>query len=193
MYQSFEQMNRRQTLLFVASLLLVAAFTRLIPHAPNFTSMGAVALLGGAWLRKNSWSIVLPIVALFASDLVLNNVIYGQGNGFVFFYEGAEYIYGAFVLISLIGALGLKDGGSLNRFVNFALFGGLSTVVFFLLSNFGVWKSGMMYPLTVSGLIECYTLAIPYAFNTLASTLIYGGVLMIIKENVEWKWSTIRS
>lgn len=186
-------MNRRQTFTFVASLLAVAAFTRLIPHAPNFTSMGAVALLGGAWFRKSSWSILLPLIALFASDLVLNNLVYSAGNGFTLFYDGAVYIYGSFALISLIGAMGLKSA-KLSKFGRYAIFGGVSAVLFFLISNFGVWMADAgMYSKDFAGLMACYTLALPYAINSVASFLVYGFAIMGIKEVVETRFAASRA
>ncbi|GGH74093.1 DUF6580 family putative transport protein [Phaeocystidibacter marisrubri] len=186
-------MNRRQTFTFVASLLAVAAFTRLIPHAPNFTSMGAVALIGGAWFRKSSWSVLLPLLALFASDLVLNNLVYSTGSGFTLFYSGAEYIYGAFALISLLGAFGLKNA-KLSKFGRYAIFGGVSAFLFFLISNFGVWMADAgMYSKDFAGLMACYTAAVPYALNSVASFIAYGFAIMGIKEVVEARFAASRA
>lgn len=180
-------MNRRQTFAFIASLLVVAAFSRIIPHAPNFTSMGAVALLGGAWFRNKSVSVLVPMLSLFASDLVLNNLVYGTGTGFVWFYEGAEYVYGSFLLISLIGSFGLKGNAVLKKFGVYAAYSVVSAILFFLISNFGVWMSGTMYPQTAAGLMTCYAAALPYIFSSAAAFLVYGAAIMGIKE-----WATGR-
>ena len=79
-------------------LVLLAAATRLMPHPPNFTAMGALALFGGAYFLNRLTAFVLPLATLFVSDLVLNNVVYAAFNDgkFVWFYEGAAWIYGSF-------------------------------------------------------------------------------------------------
>ena len=60
----------------------------------------------------------------------------------------------------------------------------LSSVLFFIVTNFGVWLTGggWFYPKTLQGLIECYTLAIPFFRNSLAGDLVYTGVLFSLFE-----------
>ncbi len=48
---------------------------------------------------------------------------------------------------------------------------------FFLITNAATWLMSGMYPLTAAGLATCYIVAIPFFGNTLASDLLYSGVL----------------
>ncbi|SVB25226.1 uncharacterized protein METZ01_LOCUS178080, partial [marine metagenome] len=68
--------------LILAWLLILAAFSRLIPHPPNFTALGAMALFGGAYVSSRTLAIILPLGALWVSDLILNNLVYTE------FYQG---------------------------------------------------------------------------------------------------------
>ena len=158
----------------IALMILLAALSRLLPHPPNFAPIGGMALLGAAYFSKKYWAFIIPIVAMWISDLVLNNVVYGQYfDHFVWFYSGSLFTYGAFVLIVFWGVFTLKTARILKLVVS-AL---SASVIFFLVSNFGVWFSGTMYPKDFSGLVACYTAGIPFFHNTILGDLVYTGVL----------------
>lgn len=155
-------------------LILLAAFSRLLPHPSNFAPIGAMALFGAAYFSQRYLAFLIPIISMWLSDLVLNNVVYGQYfDHFVWFYQGFYFTYGAFILIGLMGFLLLKKVK-----IQTLLIGSLSaSILFFLVSNFGVWFSGTMYPKDLNGLMACYTAAIPFFKNTLMGDLVYCGVL----------------
>jgi hypothetical protein len=141
-------------------LILAAAFSRLIPHPMNFAPITAIALFGGMYFDKRV-APVLPLAALVISDLFLG------------FYDGVVWVYGGFLLVSLLGM-----AASRNR--SFSVITGSTvagSLLFFLVTNFGVWQSGILYPLTMSGLAECYVAALPFFRNALAGDLFYAGVL----------------
>lgn len=169
----------------VSLLILLAAFSRLIPHPPNFTPVGAMALFGAAYFSKRYLTFVVPLIAMWLSDLVLNNVVYAQYfDGFVLFYPGFYWTYSAFIVIGLVGFFLLKRAKPQNIFI-----ASLSaSILFFLVSNFGVWASGMMYPKDLSGLLACYTAAIPFFQNTLMGDLVYCGVLFGVFEFAQYKF-----
>ena len=155
-------------------LVLLAAFSRLIPHPPNFAPIGAMALFGAAYFSQRYLAFAIPIISMWLSDLVLNNVVYGQYfDHFVWFYQGFYWTYGAFIVIGFVGFFMLKK----VQLKSVALASLLAAVLFFVISNFGVWASGTMYPKNVSGLLACYTAAIPFFKNTLMGNLVYSGVL----------------
>lgn len=54
----------------------------------------------------------------------------------------------------------------------------VNSIFFFLFTNFGVWLVGGLYPHTVEGLKQCYTLAIPFYRNTLAGDFVYLTLLV---------------
>jgi len=164
-------MNKK--IAFILALLTIGLASRFIPHYPNFTAIGAMALMGGAMLKNPLESILLPIGALFISDIVINNVIYAS-EGFTLFYSSAAFVYGA-VLVTILMARLVKK---LN-IKNYLFLSVAASVVFFLLTNAGTWAMGVMYPKTAQGLLSAYAAGIPYAMSYLAGTLVYGVLTVI--------------
>ncbi len=165
-------------------IVLLAAFSRSIPHPPNFAPIGAMSLFGAAYFSKKHIAIIVPIIAMWLSDLFLNNVVYGRYfDHFVWFYQGFYWTYGAFIMIGLIGFSLLKKVK-----VQTLVIGAFSaSVVFFLLSNFGVWFSGTMYPKDLNGLLACYTAAIPFFKFTILGDLVYCSILFGMFEFAQIK------
>jgi len=150
-----------EALINPAIFVLIAALLRLLPHAPNFAPIGAMALFGGAYLGRRS-AIVLPLSAMFLSDLFI---------GFDSL-ESRLTVYGSFAAIGTIG-IWLKTHRSFQNVVLAALG---SSILFFLVTNFGVWAFGTLYQKTLAGLLTCYVAAIPFFRNSLAGDLFYTGV-----------------
>lgn len=174
-------MNNKKIVLpvgIVAIMVLLAALSRMLPHPPNFTPIGSMALFGAAYFTKKYWAFIIPIASLFISDLLLNNIVYAKMfpeyyNGFVWFTQGAEWIYGAFILITLLGFRSLQK----VNIKNIVLSSLSASGIFFLLTNLGVWFGSGMYPKTIAGLIACFTAAVPFFMNTIAGDLFFAGVL----------------
>lgn len=163
----------------LGSIIIAASLSRFIPHPMNFAPLGAMALFGAAYFSNKQLGFLVPFLAWFASDLVLNNVFYNQYFAdFALFTPGAFWIYGSMAAIFAIGA------GLLRKITLPRLFvGSLSaSVVFFVLSNFGVWMAGMGYPMTLAGLEACYIAALPFFVNTLLGDLFYSLVLFGLYE-----------
>jgi hypothetical protein len=148
--------------LFVTFLILAAAAMRLLTTGLNFTPVAAMALFGGAYLGRRHLSYLIPLVVMFLTDLIL-----GLHSTMIF-------VYAAFALTVTMG-IGIRS--KLNVFT--VLGGALgSAVLFFLITNFGTWITGMVgYPMTLEGLMSCYAAGIPFFRNDLSATLAYSGVL----------------
>ena len=158
----------------ISVLVVLAALSRLLPHPPNVAPIAGMALFGAAYYSKKYWAYLVPIFSMWVSDLILNNVIYAQYfDNFAWFYSGSLFTYGAFALIVLMGTVTLKkkNAGS----VVFSALG--ASVIFFIISNFGVWLSSPIYAKTLGGLAACYTAAIPFLQNTLLGDMGYTVVL----------------
>jgi len=164
-------MNSRP-LIFLGSLLPVLAMAvlgRLIPHPANVTPIVATALFmsafGGAQFTGSRFAkigaVILPLAAMFVSDLALG------------FHNQMFSVYGSIVLISLIG-FALAEKRSAGRVIVASVAG---STLFFLITNFTVWLAGEMYAKTSTGLVECYTLALPFYRNGLIGDLAYSGLL----------------
>jgi len=141
--------------------ILLAATLRLVPHPPNFTPIGAMALFSGAYLGRRGMAFAAPLGAMVLSDVVLG------------FYSGFWITYVAVALIVVVGWLTLTRV-SVLRVGGAAI---ASSVLFFVVSNFGTWASSGMYPHTFAGLSACYVAAIPFFRNTIAGDLFYATLL----------------
>ena len=150
-------------------LLLVAVLSRLIPHAPwfNFTAVGGALLYFGA---RRSWREMLaPMAALMATDYVLTVFFYHYG----FRWQDYMITWTWYAAAMVLGRILLKDKTTVARLASAVVLGPTS---FFLVSNFAVWIGGGMYPATPAGLAACYTAALPFYGNDLASTAIVAGL-----------------
>lgn len=157
-------------------MVFIAAFSRLIPHPPNFTPIGGMALFGAAYFSRKYLSFIVPLAAMWLSDLVYNNLI--LPNQFPEYYSGFQlvgslWVYGAIALTVFIGFKLLKDI-KVTHVASAALIG---AVAFYLITNFGVWATGLTYPKTGAGLLACYAAGIPFFGYTLLGNLLYSAVL----------------
>jgi hypothetical protein len=131
---------------------------RLLPHLANFTPVAAIALFGGVYLPKKL-ALVLPLAAMIISDLIIG--LYDQKLMF--------FVYGSFVLCVLLG-FWLKGRKKWTNILGTSIAG---SSLFFLITNFAVWSFSAWYPKTLSGIIQCYTMALPFFRNTLFGDLFY--------------------
>ncbi len=158
---------------FAIGFILVAALSRLLPHPPNFTPIGAMALLGGSYLGKKHMKFILPIAALFLSDFILNNTImrewYAESGGIIFFTRSMLWVYMSFAIMILFGSYILRK----RNFKNIALGTVGVSVIFFLITNFGVWISSGMYPKNIAGLLACFAAGLPFFLNTILGNVFF--------------------
>ena len=148
-------------LIALVTAIAAAAALRLIPHPPNFSPIDAMALFSGAYLARRWASFVAPFAALLLSDAVLG------------FYHGMATVYAAVALIVMIGWW----VSSRRTPIRIAVAAVTSSVLFFVITNFGMWLFSGFYPLTTAGLAACYTAAIPFFQNTVAGDLFYAALL----------------
>lgn len=89
--------------------ITLAVLSRLIPHPSNFAPMMAMGIFGGALFMKRIWALIIPILSIWLSDFLLNNVVYGQYfDHFVWLYEGWYWQYGIYFLTPIISMLVFK-------------------------------------------------------------------------------------
>jgi hypothetical protein len=142
-------------------MIFTAAFVRLLPHPPNFAPIAAMALFGGAYFNKKWAAFLVPLTAMFVTDLILG------------FHETMWAVYLSFGLIVVIGMTMLRT----KKVSSIFLASVISSVSFFIITNFGIWISTGYYAKTSVGLAACYTAAIPFFHQTLLSDLFFVGVL----------------
>lgn len=141
--------------------ILAAAMLRLAPHPANFSPIAAMGLFGGAYLGHRAAGFIAPLAALLLSDLVLG--LYGH----------MEIVYAATALSVCLGWL-LRANRSPLRVACAAL---ASSLLFFVVTNFGVWALDAIYPRNLTGLVGCYTAALPFFQNTVTGDLFFSALL----------------
>ena len=116
--------------------------------------------------------VLVPLLALFASDLVLG---LAKGGLYWGYFSSAGYllVYACIALSTLLG-FGLRGKVSGGRVLGYSLAG---SVLFFVLTNFGTWLGGAMYPQNAAGLMAAYVAGIPFFQWTVAGTLFYSALL----------------
>jgi hypothetical protein len=137
-------------------IFLVLSASRFIPHPPNFTSLIALSFYVPLFLGKRF--IPALLICFVITDILIglhSNVIFTWGS--VIFISLISYFFQKNIYTRILGVI----SGSL---------------VFYLISNFGVWSSGY-YGYSLDGLLICYIAAIPFYSNTLISTLLYAGLI----------------
>ncbi|PNS07513.1 DUF6580 family putative transport protein [Solilutibacter silvestris] len=156
----------------LAAMIAAAALTRLLPHPPNFSPVEAMALFGGAYFASRRAALWVPLLAMLLSDVAL-----GLLKGGLYWSHMTD---GSFLLVYACIALTAFAGYALRGRVNGARVLGWSlagSVFFFLVTNFGVWASGTMYPKNGAGLMACYVAGLPFFQWAVLGTLLYSAVL----------------
>lgn len=140
-------------------VLLFLSVIRLIPHPPNFTSLVAI-------------SFYIPIIfgrkylPAFFICYVLTDLLIG-------YHLMTHWTWGAIFLISLLSNF-FKEKFNI-RFIGVIL----ATLLFYLVTNFGVWTTGM-YGYDLNGIIKAYILAFPFYGNTLVSSVLFALLVELI-------------
>ncbi|MBS1904600.1 MAG: hypothetical protein JSS75_12905 [Bacteroidetes bacterium] len=164
----------KQEFYLALALIAIGIGTRLLCNVLglyNFSAVGATAIFAGAFLRRNKWSYAIPLVATFLTDLVIG--LYGTSEMLV--------VYGSYVAMMLVGSLYAKKP-SLLSYVGVALGG---SAAFFLVTNFALWPFYAQYPHTFAGVIESYTMALPFYRNSFASDMIFSAILFVGYESAK--------
>ncbi len=161
---------KKNTLILTALLIALGIAGRLLPHPANFTPVAAIALFGAFYLPKR-WAVVLPLLAILLSDI------------FIGFYNPKMMIavYGSF---AITGAIGLYFREK-KSFATVAASTLLGSIIFFLVTNAAVWAFGTMYTKDLAGLLNSYTMAIPFFRNSLLGnvffvSLLFGSMEMLL-------------
>lgn len=150
--------------LYISALLAIG---RLIPHPPNFTPILAAAIVAPYITNNKLLSLLIPISAMIIADF------------FIGFYSGIIWVYGSILLCGLLSQYSQKFK---NYKLQLGIMAILSSVIFFVITNFTVWLFSGYYPKTYEGLVLCYTMAIPFFRNTILSTLLYTGLFVMTIE-----------
>lgn len=167
---------------FLSLLVVLAAASRLLPHPPNFTPIGAMALFGGAAIMSRFSAFAVPFAAMILSDLVIG------------FHPAMPVVYACFAFYVVLG-FWLRSRKSPLNIAGTALFG---AVVFFVVTNLADWWMFSQAPYNTytrdfAGLMNCFVMAIPFFGNTLAGDAVYCTILFGALALAESKFPSLRA
>jgi hypothetical protein len=181
----------KNTVWSLVLLVVIASLYRIIPNRPTgFAPQIAMALFAGSIIKDKKYSFLLPLLSMFISD-ALYEVLYINGlTQIAGFYSGQYINYILFVGITVIGFFIKKT--SISHIIGGSLVG---TTLYFLASNFLVWSSGtginnLPYAKSWAGIIECYTVALPFYLNSIYATvlfctILFGAYALITKQSAK--------
>ena len=143
-------------------VLIFVCFGRLIPHPPNFTPILAIAVFLPALSKDKLIGISSLLLPMIITDYIIG------------FHQSMIWVYLSVVISTLIGYFFYKTNNNLIYYGSMCI---ISSLTFFLITNFTVWLFTTMYPKNLEGIITCYYMAIPFFHNTLLSTIIYTVII----------------
>ena len=152
------------------SIFIILGVSRFIPHPPNFTSLIALSFYVPVLLGLRYLPILLISFAI--TDLIIG------------YHTVTHWTWGSIFLIGLISPIFARN---ITSRVSGAILG---ACIFFLITNFGVWTSGM-YGHTLEGIILCYTLAIPFFTYSIISTLFFSAIIEIFYNIFKLKFKIL--
>ena len=150
--------------IFPIGLIFILILAKLIPHSPNFTPIIAAAMLSGYFFKNIYLSFLTLLISMLLAD------------AFIGFYNNMFFVYSSLFLITFIF---FKISKQIN-YKNLFVYSFVASLIFFIISNFGVWvlespgAYNVPYEKNLEGLIECYVMAIPFFRNTLLSSIIFS-------------------
>jgi len=176
-------------LLFIittAALRVAFNFSHEILPLANFSPLGAMALFGGAYFNTKWKAFAFPLAMLFVSDFVLQQTVFKEyGNGFL--YKGWYWVYGAFILMTIVGRTIKKV--TINRFLLSVV---ICVFIHWIVTDLGMWIGSKRYSHDLGGFVTCLENAIPFEWRFLAGTLIYGVILFGLFEWFKRKYTALQ-
>lgn len=169
--------NKNSFILAIA-LVALAALSRIISHEMqwfNLAPIAAVGLFAGAVIKDKRYAFLFAILAQLAGDIYIELFTKWQG------FYGIDQ---AFVYLALIAVTALGFGLHQPKTIKVLGFSISAALLFFIISNFGVWvaiqtgKADVFgYGIGFTGLVNTYVAALPFLKNTLVGTTVGSLVL----------------
>lgn len=163
-------MLERSELKDAAWIISLLIFSRLVPHWPNMTALGSVAILVPMWLGKHRFASILPLVALLVSDMIIG------------FHSTMIYTYLSVFLVSLISWKLSTHHFLSTRFLSIFSWATTSALLFFIITNFGAWLALDMYTKNISGLLLSYRNGLPFLGYEIFGNLIYLTLAITVRQ-----------
>ncbi|MEZ4909551.1 MAG: DUF6580 family putative transport protein [Saprospiraceae bacterium] len=180
-------MSSKSSIILAFSLMAIAAFSRLIPHMPNFTAVEGLTLFGAAFLGSKRITAFYVLAMLWITDFVINNTIarafFTEQEGMVWF---SDYMIFNAVSVVAIVFVGSKFLAKITP-LRIGAAGISSTLIFFIVTNFGAWISnhGGLYSKDLNGLMQAFVAGLPFLRTSIISTLVFCTIIFGAKYLIE--------
>ena len=139
-------------------MFVLLVLSRMMSDIPNFTATISLIVFTGYLIHNKLLTTFIILISQVISDLYIG------------IYASMFFVYSAYVLIGLVSPIIMNKINIRSVFLASLV----SPSIFFIVSNFGVWVAGSLYPLTMAGLISCYIAGIPFFDESLVSTIIFS-------------------
>lgn len=150
-------------ILFGLTLTLAVVLARLIPHAPNFTPLLAMTIFCAVSVEDKKWGLLMPLIAMGISDIFLG------------WHASMIFVYGAIILVGVLSIFLCKS----QKISSVAMATLISPLVFYGVTNFGVWAVTSMYSKTFIGLYMSYIAGLPFLKVSMSSTVLFSCILFV--------------
>lgn len=154
----------------IISVVCLVSLSRLIPHPPNFTPVVALGLFSGAFIASRGLSLLVVLSSMFVADIFLG------------FHSTLPFVYFSLVFITLLGGMLHEKKRAFGSIACVTLG---SSLLFFVLTNLGVWLMQDLYPKTGLGLLMCYSAAIPFLKTAVLGDIFYTALLFLVFSEVK--------
>ncbi|WP_316737255.1 DUF6580 family putative transport protein [Pedobacter aquatilis] len=182
-----------RTAILLLMILVITGFRLLVTFNSdelkfaNFSSIGAVALFGGAYFKDHLKAFAFPLLSLFLSDFVLSTTIFSKySTGFL--YDGWYVVYFAFALMVLVGRVLLKNVNVVNLLTSTFVI----VLIHWIVTDFPIWFRNPAYTQNLAGFWLCLEKAIPFEIRFLEGTIIYGAILFGAFEILKSKYPVLK-
>jgi hypothetical protein len=151
-------------------LVVLAVFSRLLPHPWNWTAVGAASIFAGLRFENRLVAVLVPLVSLMVSDWILG------------FHETMFWTWGAFAAMTLLAKEAKSFISPESSRASELLLASMASVFFFVVVNFGFWLQSGFYPMSANGLFLAYVAGLPFLSSQIAGDIFFMGVLL----GAEW-------
>ena len=160
--------------------VMIGTLGRIVPHWPNATPLMSLCVIAGLVFDRR-FVLLIMIAMLMISDLIVHVVLHLPAFGYWSFFT-----YSSVCVIALLNSYLLKRWhfSSVAFATIFSVFG------FWLWTNLGVWLFSSMYPITINGVLHCYTMALPFLRYHLLGSMFYS-VLLYVGVRAFYKWPAL--
>lgn len=169
-------MKANKNILIGILIIAIAVVLRIVQPIDNFAPIVAVTLFAGYLFKSYQKGLILAVLASFIGDIVISYI-----HQYSLFHDTFVFVYGSYALIAFLGS---KMSANKFSWGKLATYGLASSLLFFVITNLGVFLMSNMYSKDVNGLVNCFVAAIPFYKYSFISDVLYIPVIFGIHQYI---------